>query len=270
MRLVPLGTNGYYPSQGRQTMAFLVLWDGQALLLDAGSGVGRLGEPGVRELVEEPEILHVALSHFHLDHVVGVTVLPAVWPSRPVRIHAPAPPLVQADPGEALCRLVQPPLFPVPLSEFPMPVEIERLTSETARIGGLDVRLRRQEHPGGSVGFRLGDALAYVTDTVGEDGTVDLVEGVDLLLHEVWARAGEDASARGHSAADRVAEIATRAGVRRLMPVHHHPASEPADLRALAEELAGLAPGVEVVLPEEGRVYPVAAGGATRASGRAS
>lgn len=262
MRLVPLGTNGYYPSYGRQTMAFLVLWDGQAILLDAGSGAARLGEPAVRELVEGAESLHLILSHFHLDHVVGVTYLPAVWPTRPVHIHAPAPPLVQADPAEALCRLVQPPLFPVPLTEFPMPVEIERLTSGRAQVGGLDVRMRRQEHPGGAVGFRLGDALAYATDTVGEDGTVDLVEGVDLLLHEVWARAGEDASSRGHSSADRVAEIATRAGVRRLMPVHHHPASGPSDLRGLAEELAGLAAGVDVILPEEGRVYPVEDGGA--------
>lgn len=261
MKLVPLGTNGYYPSHGRQTMAFLVLWDGRVLLLDAGTGVARLGEPGVRELVEEAEVLHLVLSHFHLDHVVGVTILPAVWPVRPVRIHAPAPPMVQADPGEALCKLVQPPLFPVPLSEFPMPVEIDRLTGEVAEIEGLEVRLRRQEHPGGAVGFRLGDSLAYATDTVGEDGTADLVAGVDLLLHEVWARAGEDASSRGHSAADRVAEIATRAGVRRLMPVHHHPASSPADLRELARELAELAPGVDVVLPEEGAVYSVHTGG---------
>ncbi|HLE83398.1 MAG TPA: hypothetical protein VJG13_03585, partial [Thermoanaerobaculia bacterium] len=152
-------------------------------------------------------------------------------------------------------RLIHPPLFPIPLPEFPMPVELERLSGETASIGGLEVRLRRQEHPGGSVGLRFGDALAYVTDTVADPGTADLVAGVRLLLHEVWTEAGGEAGSTGHSAADDVARIAVEGRVGRLMPVHHHPRSSQADLERLAEELARLAPGVEVVLPVEGHVY---------------
>lgn len=257
MKLIPLGTNGYYPSHGRQTMAHLLVVDGAALLLDAGTGVARLAEDRVREHLEGIETLDLLLTHYHLDHVVGLSILPGVSADRALRIHAPGPPLVDADPAEALCRLIHPPLFPIPLSEFPMPVEIERLTGDRVTIAGLAVRLRRQEHPGGSVGVRLGDALAYVTDTVADDATVELVAGVDLLLHEVWAEAGGEAAAVGHSAADDVARIAVRAGVRRLMPVHHHPRRSRDDLERLASELARLAEGVEVVPAEEGRVYEV-------------
>jgi ribonuclease BN (tRNA processing enzyme) len=257
MRLVPLGVNGYIPSYGRQSMAFLVLTEEAAILLDAGTGVARLLEEPIRELLEGYRSLDVVLSHYHLDHVVGLSFLPGVWPARPVRIHAPDRPLVDTDAAEALCRLIHPPLFPIPLPEFPMPVELERLSGETATIGGLEVRLRRQEHPGGSVGLRLGDALAYVTDTVADPGTADLVAGVRLLLHEVWAEAGGEAGATGHSAADDVARIAVEGRVERLMPVHHHPRSSPAGLERLAAELARLAPGVEIVLPEEGMVYEV-------------
>ncbi|HEX6200352.1 MAG TPA: MBL fold metallo-hydrolase [Thermoanaerobaculia bacterium] len=260
MRLVPLGTNGYYPSHGRQTMSYLVLPDGGgALLLDAGTGVARLGEAPIQALLQGAEILDLLLTHYHLDHVVGLSILPAVLDSLPVRIHAPGKPMVDADPAEALCRLIHPPLFPIPLTEFPMPVELERLTGESATIAGLEVRLRRQEHPGGSLGVRLGDSLAYVTDTVADDATVGFAAGVDLLLHEVWADAGDEAVG-GHSAVDEVARIAVRAGVRRLMPVHHHPRRTWADLQTLAAELARRAQGVEVVLPEEGRVYEVGAG----------
>jgi ribonuclease BN (tRNA processing enzyme) len=257
MRLVPLGVNGYIPSHGRQSAAFLVLAGEAALLLDAGTGVARLLEEPILDLLEGFGSLEVVLTHYHLDHVVGLSYLPGVWPTRPVRIHAPGPPLVDTDPAEALCRLIHPPLFPVPLPEFPMPVELERLTGESAVIGGIDVRLRRQEHPGGSVGLRLGDAMAYVTDTVADRASAELAAGVDLLLHEVWFESGGRAAATGHSAADDVARIAVEAGVRRLMPVHHHPRSSPADLERLAEELGRLAPGIEVVLPEEGRVYEV-------------
>lgn len=257
MRLVPLGTNGYIPSQGRQSMSYLVLTDGAALLLDAGTGVARLLEPAIEALVEGYERLEVVLTHYHLDHVVGLSFLPGVWPTRPVRIHAPGPPLVDATPDDALCRLIHPPLFPIPLSEYPMAVELVRLTGDPVMIGGVEVRFRAQEHPGGSVGVRLGDALAYVTDTVADPASAVFAEGVDLLLHEVWLGPGGEAGATGHSAADEVAEIATRAGVRRLMPVHHHPRATAEDLRRLAAELANRAEGVEIVLPEEGRIYEV-------------
>lgn len=262
LRLMPLGINGYMPSAGRQTMAFLVLVGEEgAILLDAGSGVARLLEPEPREMLAGRSALDVILTHYHLDHVIGLSYLPGVRPAGKVRIHAPGPPLVDADPAEALCRLIHPPLFPIPLSEFPMPIELERLTAESCEIAGLPVRLRRQSHPGGSVGLRLGDALAYVTDTVADQGTVELARGVDLLLHEVWAGSGEEVGAGGHSAAADVAEIARAAGVRRLMPIHHHPARTEADLERLGVELQGLADGVEVVHPLEGRVYEI--GGAS-------
>ena len=257
MRLVPLGVNGYIPSHGRQSACFLVLAGDGAVLLDAGTGVARLLDEPVRELLEGHGTLDVVLTHYHLDHVIGLSYLPGVWPTKPVRIHAPGPPLVDTDPAEALCRLIHPPLFPVPLPEFPMPVELERLTGAEVSIGGVDLRLRRQEHPGGSVGLRLGDALAYVTDTVADPATAELAAGVDLLLHEVWFESGGRAAATGHSAPEEVARIALEAGVRRLMPIHHHPRTTQADLDRLAEELTRLAPGIEVVLPEEGRVYEV-------------
>jgi ribonuclease BN (tRNA processing enzyme) len=257
MRLVPLGTNGYIPSQGRQSMAYLVLTDDTALLLDAGTGVARLLEPKIEAMLEGYPRLEVLLTHYHLDHVVGMSFLPGVWPTRPVRIHAPGPPLVDATPDDALCRLIHPPLFPIPLPEFPMPVELDRLTGAPVVIGGVELRFRAQQHPGGSVGVRLGDAMAYITDTVADDASAEFAQGVDLLLHEVWLGPGGEAGATGHSAAVEVARIATRAGVRRLMPVHHHPRATAEDLERLATELAKRVDGVEIVLPEEGRVYEV-------------
>ena len=103
MRLLPLGTNGYIPSQGRQTMSFLVADDGGALVLDAGSGLARLLEPAAQRMLAGVERLDVVLTHYHLDHVVGLSYLPGVARDRPVRIFAPAPPLTHSGP-EALAR----------------------------------------------------------------------------------------------------------------------------------------------------------------------
>lgn len=249
---MPLGTNGYIPTGGRHTMSFLVLGAEHALLLDAGTGVARFVEPAVRELLRPYRRLEVLLTHYHLDHVVGLVYLIGTWRDRALRIWGPAPPLSDSTPHEAIGKLLNPPLCGLPLDRFPMPVEIHELRDERAEIAGFDVRLRRQDHPGGSVGVRLGDTLGYVTDTAADEATVDLVRGVDLLMHEVWRTDQEKPDGPGHSPVGRVAALAREAGVRRLMPVHHFPGRGDDQLRAIATSLAEQS-GVECFVGEEGR-----------------
>lgn len=264
LRLVPLGTNGYIPSQGRQTMCFLLLGgDGLALLLDAGTGLARLLEPEIAALLVPCPRLDILLTHYHLDHVVGLSYLPGIWREKPVRLHCPTPPLVDLGPDRALAQLLSPPLFPIPLAEFPSAVEVVPMDGTGAhRVGALEIRLRRQQHPGGSVGVRVGDLLAYVTDTSADDATAVFVRGVSLLLHEAWASDSEaranDPGGHGHSAAAGVARVARGAEVTRLMPIHHHPARSGREVRELARAIQDQAGnGIEVTVPEEGRVYPL-------------
>ena len=257
-RILPLGTNGFIPSFDRQTMGFLFLTENEALLLDAGTGVARLLEQHIMDLLRPYDCLNVILTHYHLDHVVGLSYFPETWAQRRIRIYAPARPFVETTPEEALNRLLQPPLFSVPLRDFPMPLEVIPVTRESLQIGTLSIQLRAQKHPGGSTGIRIEDALAYVTDTIVEQATQTFAQGVELLLHEVWwtdAEADSDEVKRsGHSHATGVARIATQAGVNRLMPVHHHPRRPDADVRKLAQEMQEQT-DVEVMVPEEGKVY---------------
>ena len=113
LHIVPLGINGFLPSFGRQTMSFLVETGSGCFLLDAGTGASRLLEAEIAQRLERQEVLDIVLSHYHLDHVAGLTYLNGVW-GKPVRIHAPAPPLVDVHPEEAFDRLVAPPIFPMP------------------------------------------------------------------------------------------------------------------------------------------------------------
>ncbi|HVS64363.1 MAG TPA: MBL fold metallo-hydrolase [Thermoanaerobaculia bacterium] len=255
--IVALGAGGFYPAWGRQTMCFLLCGEERALVLDAGTGLGRLTEPAIASRLEGLDRLDVLLSHYHLDHVVGLACLIAAW-GRPVRLFAPAPPLVDATPEQALSRLIAPPLFPTSLERFPFSVEVEAYRGDL-EIAGVPVRTRRHDHPGGSVGLRFGDQLAYVTDTVADPETATFVQGVEWLLHEVWAddrQAAENPRlVSGHSAATAVAEIAARARVGRLVPVHHHPLRDPRALEALHEELQEELRGaadVAVTILEEG------------------
>lgn len=257
--LVPLGTNGYYPTFGRQTMSFLLVDGNRALLLDAGTGVGRLTEPEVAARLEECASLAVVLTHYHLDHVVGLSYLQVGW-DRPVRLYAPRPPLVDGRPEEAFGRLIAPPFFPRKLADYPFPVDVVPYSETRFQAGGFDLTVRRQNHPGGSVGVRVDDRLAYCTDTVADPETVELVRGVPTLLHEVWLDTAEgertDPAAAGHASVPQVARLAAEAGVGRLIPVHHHPTRDAADLRRIAGELRE-AGAPEVLLTDEGTPYPI-------------
>jgi ribonuclease BN (tRNA processing enzyme) len=258
--LIPLGTNGFIPSFGRQTMSFLLVDGARALLLDAGSGVGRLLEPAVARALEPCARLEILLTHYHLDHVVGLSYLPGVWRGRAVRLWCPAPPLVDAPPEEALDRLFSPPLFPLRLRELPLGVEVEPFGSPELEIDGWSLRFRRQIHPGGSVAVRVDDRLAYVTDTAVDDENAVFARGVDLLLHEAWLSDAQavdvDLRTQGHTPAGGVARVARAAGCRRVMTIHHHPARTDAEVGELARGIARLA-GIPVEAAVEGRAYPL-------------
>lgn len=253
MKLIPLGTNGYFPSFGRQTMSTLVLDGGTALLLDAGTGVGRLIEPRMRELLSPFARLDVLLSHYHLDHLVGLSYLGGVFPG-PVRIFGPAPPLSDVSPEEAL-SIFRPPWFPKRLADSPS-VEIVAVSETEWALGRLPVRMRRQAHPGGSAGIRLGDRFAYCVDAAIDPGAADFLAGAEVLFHEVWLTDEEAKSEppgrSGHSAAGAVAALAAAAGVRRLFPVHHHPKRTASGLEELVRGMRR--EGVEVELPREGSI----------------
>ena len=255
-RIVPLGTNGFFPANGRQTMAFLVLTERQALLLDAGTGISRMIEPAVVALLRPFDSLDVILSHYHLDHVIGLSYMPAAWNRGRVRVFGPADPLVEGDPKTALDQLLTVPLFPARYQTFPAPLDPIAVREERFSVGELEVRLRRQSHPGGSVGIRIGDEIAYLTDTAADAAAVDFVRGARILLHELWETDEEAAQAEkfGHSHFSGLAGFVRSACVPVVMPVHHHPRRSGPEVRALCERLGERA-GVGVIFPDEGKVF---------------
>lgn len=243
LQLIPLGINGFLPSFGRQTMSYLVDGPGPAFLLDAGTGASRLLEPEIAQRLEGQDVLDVVLSHYHLDHTAGLTYLNGVW-GKDVRIHAPTPPLVDAEPNDAFAKLVAPPIFPMPFDAWPNAVEIVPY-SDSFTVAGLEVQARRQKHPGGSAGLRFEDALAYTTDTAADDATIDFASRVGMLLHEVWL---DDEEAlqfprmlSGHAAASDVLRIAHEASVSALAPVHFHPKRSASAVDDLVRSMASVA-----------------------------
>lgn len=258
MKIIPLGINGFFPSFGRHTTSFLVLTADDAIVLDAGTGMARLFERRISELLAPYKQLHVILSHYHLDHVVGLAYLAGASAERSLVIHAPAPPLVESDPFNALHSLLKPPFFSLPLAQFPMEVRVEPVTGSQFVAGQSLVSVRPQIHPGGSVGVRLDD-LVFMTDTAVDDRALTFMSGAKLLLHEVWLRdqdvAGHSNELSGHSFESGVVKLANKADVRQMMPIHVHPQRSDEDLRELVVGMERQ--GVQIARPVEGQVLEI-------------
>jgi ribonuclease Z len=220
MKLVLLGTGGYFPTTRRHTACFMLPEVG--VVLDAGSGMCRIGSH------LQTKRLDVFLTHVHLDHIVGLTYLINLAPKDVLKqsvVHGDA----------AKLAAVRKHLFAEPIFPVPPPFRFEPLQTSSALPDGGTLTTFPLQHPGGSLGFRLdwparrgaGHSLAYVTDTTATAGAayVEKIRGVDLLLHEAYfADDAKDLPAiTGHSSLMPVAEVAAAAEVGRLILVHLNP-----------------------------------------------
>jgi ribonuclease Z len=216
MKLVLLGTGGYFPTTRRHTACFLLPEVG--VVLDAGSGMCRLGD------YLATDRLDVFLTHAHLDHVAGLTYLINAVPRDVLNrttVHGDAAKLA------AVCEH----LFATPIFPVQPPFRFEPLAQPTCELRGGGTRTHFDlRHPGGSIGFRLdwpGHSLAYITDTTADTNAdyVDHIRGVDLLLHEAYFAKDVDGlpALTGHSSLLPVAAVAAKAQVGRLVLVHIDP-----------------------------------------------
>lgn len=215
MKLILLGTGGYFPTCERHTACFMLPEIG--VVLDAGSGMCRLAE------YLRTNRLDIFLTHAHLDHITGLTYLvnlvPAAVLDRTI-VHGEQEKIIAIRE-----HLFARPIFPVEPKFLLQPLR----ASFTLPNGGTLTHFPLV-HPGGSVGYRLdwpGRSMAYVTDTTAAvDATyLDKIRGVDLLLHEAYFaddRANLPA-VTGHSSLQSVAQVAAAANVGRLVLVHIDP-----------------------------------------------
>lgn len=220
MQLHCLGTAGYHPNETRHTSSYFLPEAG--IVLDAGTGTFRLPE-----LIQTSQ-LDVLLSHAHLDHVAGLTFLLGILFQRPVdkvRVWGQAEKL-----NAVQDHLVNDLLFPVKLPVTWCPIDV----LEQIELDGCRVTWRPQEHPGGSVAYRLDFAnqksLVYATDSNGEHDqeTLDWMSSADILLHECnfQDHQKEWAIKTGHCYVGRVAEIARVTSPKQLLLTHVNPVEE--------------------------------------------
>jgi ribonuclease BN (tRNA processing enzyme) len=112
---------------------------------------------------------------------------------------------------------------------------IEELNPKGQVIAGFEVRASLQpRHWAPTVGLRIDDDLAFVTDTPYEASSSDLAQGVTHLLHEAWSSSRAPIYPDRDATAADAARVAREAGVTDLTLVHLNPGID--DLALLLDD----------------------------------
>jgi ribonuclease BN (tRNA processing enzyme) len=244
MEGVVVGSGGWVPTSRRETCCALVREGSRALVIDAGTGIHRLIEN--RELLRGAETVDILLTHFHLDHVVGLAYLPGLGLPEPPVVWGAGGRLAGEATESLLGRLLGSPFNSAPLADFAS--DVRELETDELEIGPFSIATRVQErHAAPTLAVRIGDRLTYCTDTAPDPDNVAFAAGSRVLLHDAWY-AQETSDDGNHSAGGDAGRIARDAGVERLVLIHVNPLQESDEplAESARREFAGAEVGIDL------------------------
>jgi ribonuclease BN (tRNA processing enzyme) len=228
MKIVFLGTNGWYDTDTGNTICTLLQAAGCDIILDAGNGLTKADRYGVGE---NGRPVYLFLSHFHLDHVVGLHTLAKFCFSGGLTICGPE------GSRSILHTLVNQP-FTLSLGDLPYPVTVLELPAELAGLP-FPVAARPLLHASLTLGYRFeleNLVISYCPDTGYCENAVRLSREAELVIAECAYQSGQGSDDWPHLNPETAARIAKEAEARRLALVHFDARIYPnLELRKVAE-----------------------------------
>jgi ribonuclease BN (tRNA processing enzyme) len=232
MHLTIIGTGAAAPSPSRVQAGVMVSTGSIRLLVDCGSGVvHRMAALGL----DWGGITHVALTHFHADHVSDLVTLFVAWRYGQLPPRS-APLQVLGPPGTlgVVARLAA--AFDVPVTGYGFPVTILELPRRGDMPLGHGVTLATHPvpHTPESVAYSVSDGahrLVISGDTPEDEAFATWAAGCDVLLLE--CSLPEAMAVPSHLTPEGAGRVAARARPGRLVCTHLYPPLEGTDIAGL-------------------------------------
>jgi ribonuclease BN (tRNA processing enzyme) len=211
MKLVLLGTNGWFDSGEGNTICLLLRAPDFNLILDAGNGIAKL--PGYIEGEEKPAFLF--LSHFHLDHIEGLHTLGLNGFPSGLRV-------LSGRGGEEKIRAILRQPYSCDIESLPFRTSFTDLFRTEASLP-FEYDTLPLRHSSECFGLRVsarGKTFAYIPDTGDCPNARSLAQGADILVTECAYGPGETNEGWPHLNPEAGADMALKAGAKRHVLVH--------------------------------------------------
>jgi ribonuclease BN (tRNA processing enzyme) len=241
---------------GDTTSLLLVGSGGERLVLDAGTGMRTVA----RQLMQtEPGEVTVLFSHYHLDHLGGLTMNPLLYQKQWSFLFV-GPTFADGGVRSAVTGLLAQPYWPISWKQMSARLEFAEFPAAGIRVGGLRVQGCPVPHPGGCLAYRIDDdgcraSVVFATDIEWRKRTpadetafmrmCSAPRPADMLIIDAhFAEADQKAFAGwGHSCREDDLAIAKTAGISRVLLGHHAPNADDSTLLAVEKQVQGLSPG---------------------------
>ncbi len=229
----PVCEKGFQEVGGNSSCVLLTGGNGNILILDAGTGIRKLGKDLIEKGHEQYENIFIVFSHTHWDHVQGFPFFqPAYNPKRHFTLTAFGRNRDVHSLEDIFATQMQKDFFPVSLSGMGATFTFYQLGGYSQEKDDARVEVCKLNHPGDAYAYRFeadGKVMVYCTDVEHveevDPKVVKLAEKADLLIHDAQYTPEElkEKKGWGHSSWAQAAEVAEKAQVKNLALFHHDP-----------------------------------------------
>ena len=210
MKVIFLGTNGWYNTETGNTPCVLVDTDSYYIVFDAGDGIHKLDD-----YINSNKPIYLFLSHFHVEHISGLHILNKFRFKQVVRIYG------QKGTRRILKCIIEHP-FTSPINALPIKLRIGELSEGVHRIP-FRVTCKQLFHVDPCFGYRIeldGKVITYCTDTGICDNSLLLAKNADVFIHDCAENSKQRTPKWPHAIPSEAAKLAKRANAKQLVLFH--------------------------------------------------
>jgi len=235
------GVRGSIASPGKETVKYggdtsciEVRCGKEILILDAGSGIRKLGD---KILKEKPQHINILFSHFHWDHIQGFPFFAPVFNNK-YSITLVGERKMNFTLEQLFSTQLMFPYFPLALTELDAKISFHEIKRNDSIVkNNVTIKLARLNHPGGCIGYRIeygGKSFVYATDTEHysciDKSLLELSLNADVLVYdcnytedEYSGKTGPPRTGWWHSTWTHGVKVAKAAKVKKFIIFHHDP-----------------------------------------------
>jgi phosphoribosyl 1,2-cyclic phosphodiesterase len=226
----PVSGQNYLKYGGSTTCIEIRTKDDDIIIVDAGTGIRRLGNQLMAEGVSK---FNVIFTHAHWDHLMGFPFFKPLY-SECMELRMHRCPFHSKFVETILSKVMAPPNFPVKYSDLKAKITYEPGCPNTFSIGSVSVTPIPLSHPNGGSGYKFtedGKSFVFLTDNelgfvhpggLPKTEYLKFSQDADLLIHdgEYTPEEYKIKAEWGHSTYTDALDLAIEAGVKKLGLFH--------------------------------------------------
>jgi len=160
---IPVSGEAYLKYGGDTTCLEIRSRNDEIIIVDAGSGIRRLGN---RLLKEGRLNYHLLFTHSHMDHILGFPFFKPIYHEK-ATVHLMGCPTTQGNIRKLLSRAMSAPLFPVPFDALLAKIDYDVECQLSFHIDSIEIFPINLNHINGGMGYKFvedGKTFVFLTD----------------------------------------------------------------------------------------------------------